>query len=91
MLNPAPLKFTRFPIRDKSEHFHLKNVSPCLCQRGHYKIRKCFQHSRGIVVTNLKIISTGGLSQLILPYCEEQIEMNFNLVLEGLLEINKRN
>ena len=40
---------------------------------------------------NLKIISTGGLSQLILPYCEEQIEMNFNLVLEGLLEINKRN
>lgn len=40
---------------------------------------------------NLKIIATGGLSNLIIPLCEEKIEINENLVLEGLLQIYSKN
>ena len=40
---------------------------------------------------NLKIIATGGLANLIIPHCTEKIEVNDKLVLEGILEIFKRN
>ncbi len=40
---------------------------------------------------NLKVIATGGLSKLIIPLCEHKIEIDENLVLEGLMEIYYKN
>lgn len=40
---------------------------------------------------NIKIIATGGLAKLIMPLCKNDIMYNENIVLEGLLQIYKKN
>jgi type III pantothenate kinase len=40
---------------------------------------------------NLKIVATGGLSSLIIPLCKHEIILDKDLVLEGLLQIYKKN
>lgn len=44
-----------------------------------------------IGVSEIKVIVTGGLSKLIAPLCKNKIEYNGNIVLEGLLQILKKN
>ena len=40
---------------------------------------------------NLKIVATGGLSSLIIPLCKHEIILDKDLVLEGLLQIYRKN
>ena len=40
---------------------------------------------------NINVIATGGLSKVIIPLCKNQIEIEENLTLNGLLEIYNKN
>ena len=40
---------------------------------------------------NLKVIATGGLSSVIIPYCKTPIHIEKNLILLGLIEIYNKN
>ena len=41
--------------------------------------------------SNVPVIATGGLSKIILPSCKNEIELEENLTLDGLLEIYNKN
>lgn len=42
-------------------------------------------------IENLKIVSTGGLAKLIIPSCKEEIVLDDDLILKGLLQIYNKN
>ncbi len=43
------------------------------------------------VNSDFKVIATGGLANLIIPLCEENIILDENLILEGIIDIFKKN
>lgn len=51
---PVPLKFTRFPIRDKSEHFHLKMYVKAYKAYDTTKVENVFNIQRVLLLQILK-------------------------------------
>ena len=47
---PVPLTFTRFPIRDKSEHFHLKMYVKAYKAYDSTKVEKVFNIQRVLLL-----------------------------------------